>query len=272
MVDLAALAVAPSMTSDARDWNFFARKDPFFAVLTDQRYRGSRLAPEVEKEFWLSGEKYVQDVQRLIQHHFHHELRPERALDFGCGVGRLLIPIARISGEATGVDISTAMLSLADAACRNQAVSNVRLISAIPSGESFDFVDSALVFQHIPVREGLRLLSLLLGSVRRHGFAAIQFLYARSPSYIHRRAGRWIRSRLSFANVVANLLEGRAATAPYLQMNAYPLVQVIEIFRLAGFERTLVMTDDDGGFRSVRLLGQRVSETVPEPAANPAWP
>jgi len=32
-------------------------------------------------------------------------------LEFGCGTGRLLIPIARSGIEATGVDLSTPMLS-----------------------------------------------------------------------------------------------------------------------------------------------------------------
>ena len=149
-----------------RDWDALAETEPLFAVLTDELYLTSRLTPENEAGFWRSGETYVESIADLFQAHFGCALEPARALDFGCGVGRLLVPIARRSQAAVGVDIASAMRSLAQSACERAGLSNVSLAASLPANESFDFVNALLVFQHIPVRQGLGLLDDILGALR----------------------------------------------------------------------------------------------------------
>ena len=50
------------------------------------------------------------------------------SLDFGCGVGRLIIPFARVFEHVTGVDISPAMLEIAQRNCLEQGIHNVEFV------------------------------------------------------------------------------------------------------------------------------------------------
>jgi SAM-dependent methyltransferase len=76
------------------------------------------------------------------------------ALDFGCGVGRLTQPLARRFASCVGVDISRQMIERADSLnqyshCRYVVHSDTEL--PFPA-ESFSFVYSNIVLQHVPRR------------------------------------------------------------------------------------------------------------------------
>ncbi len=91
------------------------------------------------------------------------------ALEIGCGIGRLCLPLAKRAAKVTGVDISEVMVRQGRKLCKPH--SNIRLaqtdgtLSMIPN-ESQDLVFSYVVFQHIPsitpiatyVREAERVL------------------------------------------------------------------------------------------------------------------
>jgi SAM-dependent methyltransferase len=79
-----------------------------------------------------------------------------RALDFGCGVGRLTQALAEHFAEVDGVDISQAMLTLAvhynrhGERCRyhlNETADLTRF-----ANETFDFIYSSITLQHMPPR------------------------------------------------------------------------------------------------------------------------
>ena len=55
---------------------------------------------------------------------------PRSALDFGCGVGRLLVPLARRCPSVVGVDVADSMLAQARARCDAVGVTNVRLLKS----------------------------------------------------------------------------------------------------------------------------------------------
>jgi 2-polyprenyl-3-methyl-5-hydroxy-6-metoxy-1,4-benzoquinol methylase len=241
----------------SRDWESLAQTDPLFAVLTDARYQREMLTPETENEFWSSGEVYVQRIAGEIQRVFGVRLAPDSALDFGCGVGRLLMPIARISRAALGLDASPTMLTLAENACARAGLANVRLASSLSEGDSFDFVNSALVFQHIPVRQGLEILETVLRLVRPQGLIAIEFLVARADTSVARRIGRWLRSNFKTMNSLVNRVQGRAASTPYMQMNAYPLDRVLELFSANDVRERVILTRVSDGFESALILGRR---------------
>ena len=115
-----------------------------------------------------------------------HDVRPLLALEFGCRVGRLVVPMARRFREVVGVDISRGMIQRATSFARDNAIANVSC-HAISGPVDFlrqagnhagrcDFIYSLLVFQHIPdfpVIEGyLHVIRLLL---HQQGLAYLQF-------------------------------------------------------------------------------------------------
>jgi 2-polyprenyl-3-methyl-5-hydroxy-6-metoxy-1,4-benzoquinol methylase len=86
-----------------RDWEKFGKNDPYFGVISDDKFKMSNLADENKEEFFKSGADYIDDVLSKIKLHIDPFFRPNKALDFGCGVGRLVIPLANIAsgiGEA----------------------------------------------------------------------------------------------------------------------------------------------------------------------------
>jgi SAM-dependent methyltransferase len=83
--------------------------------------------------------------------------RAWRALEIGCGPGRLMKPLSRHFGEIHGVDVSDEMIRiarqrLADVPQAHVHATNGASLSQF-ADESFEFVYSYAVFQHIPSRE-----------------------------------------------------------------------------------------------------------------------
>jgi SAM-dependent methyltransferase len=150
----------------ALHWERLARRDPFFAVLTDVN---ARFGQSDLDAFYRSGTEEIAAVLgRAGQRGLAVPLR--RALDFGCGVGRLTHALAERFDRCDGVDISAAMLDIARRHCRRPDRCtfhrNVSEDLAIFDDASFTFVYSTLVLQHMPprlsmvyVREMIRVLA-----------------------------------------------------------------------------------------------------------------
>ncbi len=90
-------------------WDRLAADDPLWAVLTDPAKRGQRWDPA---EFFATGREEIASVMRTAES-LGYPAERSRALDFGCGVGRLTQALAGSFGRVTGVDVSPAMLELA---------------------------------------------------------------------------------------------------------------------------------------------------------------
>jgi ubiquinone/menaquinone biosynthesis C-methylase UbiE len=80
-----------------------------------------------------------------------------RALEIGCGPGRLMKPLSRRFAEIHGVDVSDEMIRLARERLRDIPHAHVHATDGASLGqfadEYFDLVYSYAVFQHIPSRE-----------------------------------------------------------------------------------------------------------------------
>lgn len=88
------------------------------------------------------------------------DLRPSaRALEIGCGIGRLLVPLSERVREAHGVDISDVMIEKSRVFCAARPNVTTRVTQGTLAGfddGSLDFVFSFIVFQHVPDRETIR--------------------------------------------------------------------------------------------------------------------
>lgn len=132
-----------------RNWQHLATTDPHWAILTDDEHKRGKWD---EAQFYATG---VREVELLLSRMQQLQLprAHERALDFGCGAGRITIPLADHFDEAVGVDIAPAMVALATkrAAERNcRFLLNTAPDLSVLEDQSFDFVYSRLVLQHIP--------------------------------------------------------------------------------------------------------------------------
>lgn len=158
-------------------WHDFAKRDAFAYILTGLR-RGDR------REFWRSGETTVSRELLPVMDEFR--INRGTALEIGCGVGRLVFPIAQHFQQVIGVDISHEMIRQARAFSAQRKVTNVKFLSVCDPEQAgsgwheldgqVDFIYSLLVFQHI---EEFDVIKQYLGLVRswlsRTGVAYLQF-------------------------------------------------------------------------------------------------
>src|ERR1700721_2350631 len=154
------------MTTDT-EWQAWGMRDPYFAVLTNPKYRTDALTPDGKQEFFASGRRTVNSVLETCRGYFGANFSPQRVLDFGCGVGRLSIPFAAQAREVVGMDVAESMLAEARLNCDAQHCHNVPLVlsddtlSRAPG--TLDLVYSGLVLQHIGIAGGRKLFAVLVG-------------------------------------------------------------------------------------------------------------
>lgn len=225
------------MNNTDRAWQWFGATDPYFAVLSDERFRNKRLSAAAIDEFFTSGERYTEWLFDAVGRHFPPHVPPSRALDFGCGVGRVLIPLSRRCEEVVGVDVSDAMLHVARRNCEERGISNAALVLGDDTlagvQGTFDFVHSFIVFQHIPIWRGETLTRRLLSLLREDGIGALHYTYDVQRSALT-RASTWVKVHLPLARPLANLIRRKPIATPVMQMNAYSLTRLVSILNNGG--------------------------------------
>jgi len=123
--------------------------DPFWAVLTHPGKEGNRWDPA---EFFQTGIEEIRGVMNEVTGQ-GVVLRADRALDFGCGPGRLSQALAAYFKRVDGLDIAPSMIDLANKF--NQRPDqcyfhvNARADLALFEDRSFDFVYSNITLQHM---------------------------------------------------------------------------------------------------------------------------
>lgn len=171
----------PKLRSLQRDWEELGSLDPLWAILghSGRQYGGWDL-----QEFMATGVRHVEGLMARAEE-FGLPLRRDRALDFGCGIGRLTRPLASYFGEAVGVDISAPMIELAKrhnvdlSSC--SFVHNVRPDLSILDDASFDLVYSHIVLMHLPSRAVVETYIGELVRVLRPGGLLVFQIPARIP-------------------------------------------------------------------------------------------
>lgn len=218
-------------TDSDHDWKRFGAEDPYYSVLNSEEHRATRLTPESRDALLQTGESRVAAILEFAGRH-SGKLSRRRALEFGCGVGRLLIPLARRFDSVCGVDISPGMLAEARSNCERAGIANVVLApsdDALSRVEgSFDFALSYLVLQHIPDRRGEAIVRQILSRMNPGGVAALHVTYARSASLL-RHSLHVLRRNLRPVHYAANLLSGSRWDEPLMHCHLYDLGRLLEI-------------------------------------------
>ncbi len=234
-----------------RDWNTLGETEPFFAVLTEDRFLRERMSEADREAFFASGEADVAQLFELI------DFAPKSALDFGCGVGRLTRALTKRVERVAGVDAAESMLRIA-----RENVPDASFSSTIPN-ERFDLIVSLIVFQHIPVKRGEALLDELLDHL--DAVAALHFTFRR-PGSLLRRFARRIRANVPLVHRFAQRIRGERPM-PYMQMNEYDLDRVLGILRRHGCTDPRIVPTNHGGIEGAIVIA---SLRAPRLSANSA--
>jgi 2-polyprenyl-3-methyl-5-hydroxy-6-metoxy-1,4-benzoquinol methylase len=246
-------------------WDAFAAREPYFAVLTHARYLREHFDAAAEAEFFDSGEAYVSELYGIVRARVAPHFAPETVLEYGCGVGRLLIPFARRATNITGVDISQSMLDTARTHISKAGVTNVELRRDLDE-RTFDLVNCFLVLQRLPRSEGIELLQTLTKRVRDGGVGVFQFPYRAELSPLV-SVSRKARARVPGVNALVNLV--RRKSVPFIESNTYDINEVFAILQDAGFDSPHVVFSKHGDLDSVIVYAQRRAQLWTAAAAPP---
>ena len=162
-----------------KNWTDLGQNDAMWVVLTDPNKKGGRWT---EREFFENGREEISRVMQQLKEakipiHFG------KALDFGCGLGRLSQALGNYFASVDGVDVSASMIEQAKALNKMpekvQYHLNVKTdLSAFPS-DSYDFIYSSICLQHIPTNYQLSYIADFMRLLKRGGIAHFQTIHAR---------------------------------------------------------------------------------------------
>jgi 2-polyprenyl-3-methyl-5-hydroxy-6-metoxy-1,4-benzoquinol methylase len=220
-----------------KSWREYGEQDPYFGVLTEDRFRKSNLTTEALKDFFASGEAHVAAILKTLHDHVGSSFQMNDALDFGCGVGRIVIPFASRFANVTGIDISESYRVEAHKNCKDRGIDNVQFLETLSplleANVRFDLVHSSIVFNHIPWARGQGIIAQMFELLRPGGAMAVQVMVGGGASTV-RRAGKWLRRNFLPANWLMNIIRGRSAFEPLMQGNPYPLEELLPLLKAAG--------------------------------------
>jgi len=132
------------------DWNRRAQEDAHYYVAFGAQGQD-------EAAFQATAAAVVRGIEPDLKRLPAGDPGARRALEIGCGPGRLMRPMSRHFGEIHGVDVSDHMIRLARERLRDIPHAHAHLTAGADlapfAAESFDFIYSYAVFQHIPSRE-----------------------------------------------------------------------------------------------------------------------
>lgn len=132
------------------EWNERAREDAHYYVAFGRREQD-------DEGFFATATEVLNSLDQELKRGTPAPKESRRFLEIGCGPGRLLRPMSERCAEIHGVDVSDEMV--ARARCNltgiDHAHAHVGTGSTLENfaDESFDFVYSYAVFQHIPSRD-----------------------------------------------------------------------------------------------------------------------
>ena len=161
----AGLASVMTLRDVQRNWDAMGRRNPLTAILT------TRLSWDVG-EFFETGRREVEGLLHDIGE-LDTGFDVGRALDFGCGVGRLAQSLADHYEEVIGVDIAPSMIEKADTLNRHggrcrYVVNGEDNLRVFPDG-FFDLIYSNITLQHVKPVHALNYVKEFLRTLSRRG-------------------------------------------------------------------------------------------------------
>ncbi len=163
-----------SLKALQHNWHIFGKLDPLWAILTLPNKQGGKWQLD---EFFATGQ---QEIERVMQEakDLNIAINHNRALDFGCGVGRLTQALANYFEEVHGVDIAPSMIEMAKQynRCGEQCQYHLNAQADLKlfSDNFFDVIYSNITLQHMPTEYSIKYIEEFVRILTLDGVAVFQ--------------------------------------------------------------------------------------------------
>jgi SAM-dependent methyltransferase len=238
-----------SVRDTDEDWVRIGAEEPYHGVLSQERFLTRNLTPTVLAEFWRSGEEEIQYLVGVAARHFG-DFHARRALDFGCGVGRLTRAMAQVADTVVGLDISPGMLAQA----RRGAPATVTFVEDAGT-EAFDWINSIIVFQHIPPQRGYGLFEQLLDRLLPDGVLTAQFTLYRDSAFLPATIAGI--EEAAWDGETLRTLRQQPPAPGVMLMYDYDLNRLIALLARYGLSSVFLEHTNHGGCHGVRLFARK---------------
>jgi SAM-dependent methyltransferase len=226
-------------------WDALGRTDPLWAVLTDPSKKGNRWRLD---EFFQTGGREISSLMAHVDA-LGVDLSRKRALDFGCGVGRLSQALVEHFEEVRGVDIAPSMIARAEEynrygpRCRYHLNDTGDL--SLFSDDTFDLVYSNITLQHIPPPFAAAYIDELVRVLAPRGLLIFQLPSGPAPE-ISRRPKERLKSVLP-AGALALYYSLTQPLRAEMTMHPIPREEVVRRLEGRGARLLDVSPDESAG-------------------------
>ncbi len=249
-----------------KEWEKLGQDDPYFGVISMDRFRKEQLDDDTRAAFFDSGTEHVQYVIDTIKKDIAPDFAPKRALDFGCGVGRCTLPMARLVENVVGVDVSDSMLKEARL---NQTLLDIKNVEWVNPGPdistltgNFDLIHTFIVFQHIPASRGFQIIQQMIDLLEEDGVGCLQMLYYRDVPATVPLLG-WMRKFIPGLHGVVNIAHGKTFSEPLMEKNRYDINRLFFMLQENGCGNIRVHLQGKGKLKNAVVFFQKKTDAVP---------
>ncbi len=160
-------------------WTRLGEDRAYYSVLTGDEFLPGNLNADSIERFWASGVDEAAEIQAILARHGFSGTTGATCVEYGCGVGRVSVPLAELFENLHAYDISAPHLKIAREHIDTRQIHNVvfhQVTSDTFENGLFpcDFFYSRLVLQHNPPPIISVLIRLSLRSLRPGGIAVFQ--------------------------------------------------------------------------------------------------
>lgn len=245
-----------SFKTTSKNWEGLAQKDALWAICTNPNKRKGKWD---EEEFFKMGELEIDKIISYLKEKTYLGDKSAKALDFGCGVGRISRALSKHFDVVSGVDVSETMINKARIA--NQDFPQLSFFHnphpdlRIFNDNEFDLVYTSIVLQHISYPESLEYIKDFKRIIRKDGLAVFQF-----PTEDKRNLSpvKKLRNKLKIRERLAMLGIGQGF---HMEMNVIPEKEVIDILEQDGEVLEVISTNHtDPSFDGNLHLNEEVGQ------------
>jgi hypothetical protein len=158
-------------------WSEIGKSAPHYSVVTDDKFTPTQFS-ENEGAFWESGENDRDNILALLRRIGRSASEFRCCVEYGCGVGRMTVPLSATFPKVIALDVSPSHLEIAQSYVKPHEGKNVYFLP-ITSEEVMPALDydlwlSRYVLQHNPAPVTLAILDKAFSALSQNGVAILQ--------------------------------------------------------------------------------------------------